>query len=186
MTAYPRFRMRIALEERAVSPEPRRRPVERSDAAALGELMLAAYRGTVDDEGETLEDAVGEVEQVLAGSYGPFASDASFVVEGHDGLVGASLVAISEPRPLLLYLVVRPDAKRRGIGTALLLQSGNALLAAGHAELDLFVTEANEPAVALYRKLGFRVIERLDAPSGDASNRVRAAGARTDRSARRS
>jgi len=162
--------MRLPLEERAVPPEPLARRVERSDVPGLGDLMLAAYCGTVDDEGETLEDAVGEVEGVLGGSCGPFASDASFVVDGEDGLVGASLVAIWdwEPRPLLLYLVVRPEAKRRGIGTALLLQSGDALAAAGHPELDLFVTEANEPAVNLYRKVGFRVVERLEDAPGDA------------------
>ena len=157
------------LEEREPSPEPRHRGIERSDAAALGELMLAAYRGTVDDEGETLEDAVSEVEGVLDGSYGPFSADASFVVEGDHRLVGASLVAIWdwESRPLLLYLVVRPDAQHRGIGTSLLLQTGNALAAGGHPELDLFVTEANEPAVGLYRKLGFEVVERLAARPDD-------------------
>jgi ribosomal protein S18 acetylase RimI-like enzyme len=159
--------MRIALEQRAVPPGPRRRRVERSDTAALGELMLAAYRGTVDDEGETREDAVAEIEQALAGSYGPFASDASFAVEGDDGLLGASLVAIWESRPLLLYLVVHPDAKRRGIGTALLVQTGNALAAKGHPELDLFVTEANEPAVGLYRKFGFNVVERIEGAPGN-------------------
>ena len=113
--------MRLPLEERAVLLEPLARRVERSDVAALGDLMLAAYRGTVDDEGETLEDAVGEVEGLLEGSYGPFASDASFVAEDDDGLVGASLVAIWdwESRPLLLYLVVRPEAKRRGISVVL-------------------------------------------------------------------
>jgi ribosomal protein S18 acetylase RimI-like enzyme len=154
--------MRIALEERAPAGELEHRTVERTDVPALGELMVAAYRGTVDDEGETLEDAVGEVEGVIAGSYGPFASDASFVAEGDDGLVGASLVAISEPHPILLYLVVRPDAKRRGIGTFLIAASGNALLGSGHPTLDLFVTETNEPAVNLYRKLGFGVVDRLE------------------------
>lgn len=156
--------MRLALEERELLSDLRHRTVERSDAPALGELMVAAYRGTVDDEGETREDAVAEVEQVLDGSYGPFVFDASFVVEGDDGLVGASLVAVWESHPLLLYLVVRPESKRRGIGSALLLQTGTALAAAGHPELDLFVTETNEPAVALYRKLGFRVVERLERP----------------------
>jgi ribosomal protein S18 acetylase RimI-like enzyme len=164
VTVYPRLRMRIALEARELASAPGHRPVERSDAPALGELMLAAYRGTVDDEGETIEDAVAEVEQVLDGSYGPFASDASFVVGGDDGLVGASLVAVWESHPLLLYLVVRPESKRRGVGTSLLIETGNALLTAGYPELDLFVTEANEPAVALYRKLGFRVFERIEAP----------------------
>jgi ribosomal protein S18 acetylase RimI-like enzyme len=156
--------MRIALEELGPPGDVRHRAVERSDTSALGALMLAAYRGTVDDEGETLEDAVVEVENVLGGSYGPFASDASFVVEHDDGLVGASLVAIVDSRPLLLYLVVRPDAKRRGVGTSLLVSTGNALREAGHAELDLFVTQANEPAVSLYRKLGFRLVDRIEGP----------------------
>ena len=160
--------MRIALEPRELAGASRHRPIERSDAPALGELMLATYRGTVDDEGETLEDAVAEIERVLEGSYGPFASDASFVVEGDDGLVGASLVAVWESHPLLLYLVVRPETKRRGVGTSLLIESCNALLAAGHPELDLFVTETNEPAVNLYRKLGFEVVDRLDGSSDDA------------------
>jgi ribosomal protein S18 acetylase RimI-like enzyme len=137
----------------------------------------------VDDEGETLEDAVAEVEQVLQGSYGPFAFDASFVVEGGDGLVGASLVAIWESRPLLLYLVVRPDAKRRGIGTALVLETANALAVAGHPELDLFVTEANEPAVDLYRKLGFRLVDRIEGPD---ERVVRSSEGRPRRRGRRS
>jgi ribosomal protein S18 acetylase RimI-like enzyme len=167
VTVYPRLRMRTSLEERQLALDLPYRPVERSDAPAIGELMLAAYRGTVDDEGETRGDAVAEVEQVLDGSYGPFVSDASLLVGYDDGMVGASLVAIWESRPLLLYLVVRPDAKRRGIGTFLIAGTGNALLEAGRPELDLFVTEANEPAVTLYRKLGFEVVERLDRPPDD-------------------
>jgi ribosomal protein S18 acetylase RimI-like enzyme len=165
VTVYPRYHMRTVLREREVSPDAHLRAVERSDVAALAELLLAAYRGTVDDEGETLEDAVGEVEQVLEGAYGPFVSDASFVAEGDDGPIGASLVAIWESRPLLLYLVVRPASKRRGVGTSLLLATSNALLHAGHRELDLFVTEANEPAVGLYRKLGFEVVDHLERSS---------------------
>ena len=156
--------MRLALEERELAGDARHRAVERSDLAALGELMVAAYRGTVDDEGETVEDAVGELEGVLGGSYGPFSPDASFVAKADDGLVGASLVAIADSRPLLLYLVVRPDAKRRGVGTSLLVGTGNALREGGHAELELFVTEANEPAVNLYRKLGFQVVDRIVGP----------------------
>jgi ribosomal protein S18 acetylase RimI-like enzyme len=164
LTVYPRFHMRIALEEREPPGDVNHRTVERSDTSALGTLMLAAYRGTVDDEGETLQDAVAEVENVLGGSYGPFASDASLVTEDGDGLVGASLVAIADSRPLLLYLVVRPDAKGRGVGTSLVVGTGNALREAGHAELDLFVTQANEPAVNLYRKLGFRLVDRIEVP----------------------
>ena len=65
MTVYPRLRMRTSLEERELPVERRHRVVEGSDATALGGLLLAAYGGTVDDEGETREDADTEIEQVL-------------------------------------------------------------------------------------------------------------------------
>ncbi|HET9248726.1 MAG TPA: GNAT family N-acetyltransferase [Actinomycetota bacterium] len=50
------------------------------------------------------------------------------------------------------------------MGSLLVAATGNALLARGRSELELFVTEANEPAVNLYRKLGFRLVDRLPAP----------------------
>jgi ribosomal protein S18 acetylase RimI-like enzyme len=156
--------MRLALTERRLPGDRPHRTVEPSDASALGELLLAAYRGTVDDEGESKEDADAEVERVFADEYGPLLRDASFVVLDGERLVGASLVASSESRPLLLYLVVHPNEQRRGLGTFLVTRSANALVAAGHSELDLFVTEANDPAVTLYRKLGFVIAERVAGP----------------------
>jgi len=36
-----------------------------SDADELGQLILDAYRDTIDDEGETLDDAVGIVQQLI-------------------------------------------------------------------------------------------------------------------------
>jgi ribosomal protein S18 acetylase RimI-like enzyme len=126
--------------------------------------MLAAFRGTVDDEGESEADALAEVEQTLRGEYGPLLDDASFVVEEGDRIVGASMTTLFESDPLLTHLVVDPGMKRRGIGTFLVAASGNALLSAGYATLDLFVTEANEPAVNLYRKLEFRVVDRVTGP----------------------
>ena len=127
-------------------------------------MLLAAYRGTVDDEGETEDDAIGEVERTVEGEYGAFLPDASFVAEDGGRIVGASLVTSFESRPFLAHLVVHPDAQRRGLGASLVAASGNALLAGSDSELGLLVTEANEAAVALYRKLGFEQVERLTAP----------------------
>ena len=126
--------------------------------------MLAAYRGTVDDEGETESYAIDEVERTIEGYYGPFVPEASLVVEQEGRIVGATLVCLFESRPCLAHVVVHPDAQRRGMAASLIVASGNALLGAGHTELDLYVTEANEPAAALYRKLGFEQVERLTQP----------------------
>ena len=131
---------------------------------ALGALMLAAYQGTVDDEGESEADAVAEVERTMGGGYGPLLNDCSFAAEEGDRIVGASMTTLFESDPFLTYLVVDPEMKRRGIGTFLIVASGNALLSAGYTRLDLFVTEANGPAVNLYRKLGFQVVDRVTEP----------------------
>jgi len=134
------------------------------DAPSLGALMLAAYRDTVDDEGETEADAIAEIERTMEGSYGAPLHDCSFVVEDGNRIVGASMVTLFESDPFLTYLIVDPQMKRRGIGTFLVEACGDALLSAGYATLDLFVTEANEPAVNLYRKLGFRVVDWVTGP----------------------
>jgi ribosomal protein S18 acetylase RimI-like enzyme len=156
--------MRLPLAERELSRPWRPHQIGSSDVRVLGTLMLAAYRGTVDDEGESLVEATAEVERTVAGEYGPFLADCSFVADDGWRIVGACMVTMWEGHPLLAHTIVHPDMKRRGVGTFLLAATGNALLAAGHSELDLFVTEENEPAVNLYRKLGFRVVDRFTGP----------------------
>jgi ribosomal protein S18 acetylase RimI-like enzyme len=157
--------MRQTLREQESSGSWRARPIERFDVPTLGALMLASYRGTVDDEGETEADAVAEVERTLSGEYGPFLSGCSFGVDDADRIVGASLVTLWEGQPISTYLVVHPDLQHRGLGTFLMATSGNALMRAEYTHVNLFVTEANVPAVSLYRKLGFRVVDRLTDPA---------------------
>jgi ribosomal protein S18 acetylase RimI-like enzyme len=157
--------MRQILREQDTASTWQARAIQRSDASALGALMLAAYRGTVDEEGESEADAIAEVERTMAGDYGPWLEGCSFAVDGGSRIAGASMVTLWEGDPFLTYVVVHPDMKRRGLGTFLMTTSGNALVTAGYSQLDLFVTEENEPAVTLYRKLGFRVVDRLTSPS---------------------
>jgi ribosomal protein S18 acetylase RimI-like enzyme len=159
--------MRLALSEGERGGPWRARPIEPGDAPAVGTVMLAAYRGTVDDEGESETDAVTEVERTLAGEYGPLIWDASSVVVDGVRIVGAAMLTEWDGHPFLAYAFVHPDAARRGVGAHLIAVAGNALLAAGHARMDLFVTEENQPAVNLYRKLGFQVVERVETPPPD-------------------
>jgi ribosomal protein S18 acetylase RimI-like enzyme len=168
MTRYPCHRMRLLLSERHLPETWAIATIDASDVPALGPLMLAAYRDTVDFEGENEEDAVAEVERTLAGEYGPMIADCSFVASHEGRVVAASLVVLAQDRPLLAHLMVQPEMSRKGIGTLLLHASGNALLRAGSTELDLYVTEGNDPAVNLYRKVGFEVIARLTEPPDEA------------------
>ena len=136
-----------------------RRTIQQDDAEGLARLMHAAYRGTIDDEGETLNEAREEIHKTFAGEYGRLLSDCSFAIEADGSLISACLVSWYEPSstPLVAFLMTHPDAKRQGHARMLLRQSMNALLEQGYSKLTLVVSEGNNPAIALYRNLGFTV-----------------------------
>jgi ribosomal protein S18 acetylase RimI-like enzyme len=131
------------------------REVEGADAEDLAVLMYEAYRGTPDDEGETLEDARAEVRKTFDGEYGTFLRFASFVSEVDGRLLGASLVTHWRGAPLIAFAMTHPEAIRQGLATSLILRSLHALAEAGYREANLAVTNANDPARRLYEKLGF-------------------------------
>lgn len=60
----------------------------------------------------------------------------------------------------LLRVAVPPSARRRGIGTAVVAAGLDRLRAAGARACFLEVAEDNRPALALYRRLGFRPVGR--------------------------
>ena len=133
------------------------------DAPALATLMLDAYRGTIDDEGESPEGAVAEVSKTLAGGYGPMVWEASFVVPSTDDprvLDSASIVTLSRDEPLLAFSLTRPEVQGRGLAGRSIRASARSLARLGHARILLVVTAGNTPAERLYEKLGFRDIPR--------------------------
>jgi ribosomal protein S18 acetylase RimI-like enzyme len=120
--------------------------------------MFHAYRGTIDDEGETFEDSSAEVARTLDGGYGQVMWNSSFLVERGGQAVAAIIVTWWQEAPLVAFVMTHPAAKGQGLGTLLLQQSINALLQEGQRELYLFVTEGNAPAQHIYTNLGFRVV----------------------------
>ena len=125
------------------------------DEPALGPLMLRAYRGTVDDEGETLEDAVAEVRKTLAGDYGDFMPACSMVAEREAHVVSATLVTRLVGQPFIAFTFTDPACQGQGLAGACIRAAMAQLLMQGERELGLMVTLANTPAVSLYTRLGF-------------------------------
>jgi hypothetical protein len=131
------------------------RRLEASDAGALAALMLDAYRGTIDDEGESLEGASTEVARVFEAEM---IWPASFCVPSPDaseGLLCASLVMLHKGKPLLAFTMTAARAKRRGLARSLIVESMHALTDLGFDKLLLVVTRGNTPAEELYESLGF-------------------------------
>jgi ribosomal protein S18 acetylase RimI-like enzyme len=77
-------------------------------------------------------------------------------VEG-DRLVGAGMAGYDGHRGWVNYLAVSPDARRVGIGRALMAEFEARLLALGCPKLSLQVREGNADALAFYADLGFTI-----------------------------
>lgn len=133
-------------------------PLEHIETLKLAELMLAAYRGTVDDEGEDLDDALTEIRATLSGEYGPLLSSASGAFCDDDGVASAIFVTGRAEIPLISYVITAPSRQRRGLGTTLIERACAVLATQGYKDVELAVT-VGAAGEQLYRRLGFRVIE---------------------------
>ena len=137
------------------------RPLRATDAGPLAALMVVAYAGTVDDHGQPPSFARVEAQRPIAGHYGEGEWAASLVAHGSgDDWIGTTLVTRDRGHLLLAFALVAPEWRNQGVGTALIVRSGNLLAARGATAWTLAVTVGN-PAQRLYERLGFRVDSSL-------------------------
>ncbi|MBK6472845.1 MAG: GNAT family N-acetyltransferase [Betaproteobacteria bacterium] len=155
-TPRRRFMLSAPVRHRPVAADPAARAPTSGDADALGALLLEAYRGTVDDDGETLVEACRLARALFAGLSGVPMWAVSEVTEREGRLVSATIVTLWQDTPLVAQLVTAPDWQRRGLARAGLQRAMNRMAAGDEAVVRLVVTQGNAPAEALYESLGFR------------------------------
>ena len=127
------------------------RPLHPEDKDSLAGLMLDAYLGTIDYEGENIDDARAEIEEYLGGD--PILT-CSRVIEMGDILVAASLVAMWEEAPLIAYVMTSSSRKGQGLARAALLSSLDCLARTTDLEVFAFITEGNTASERLFLGLG--------------------------------
>lgn len=120
------------------------------DIPALGALMLDAYRDTIDYEGESLDDAIDEVTAFFGKGASPLL-DCSVVAFDSETPVSACLVTLANDVPMISYVYTAAAWKGRGLATALIQLSLNAVAKAGYPTLSLWVTVGNAPAEHIYQ-----------------------------------
>lgn len=84
-----------------------------------------------------------------------------FVAVADGTVVGTAMGGYDGHRGWLYTVAVRPDAQRRGIGSALVRRVEAALAALGCPKVNLQVLTTNAAVVAFYERLGFAVEERI-------------------------
>jgi GNAT superfamily N-acetyltransferase len=137
------------------------RAVQAEDSNDLAILLYAAFRGTIDDEGEPFSAAVREIEKTMAGDYGHLIPECSFVIQSGEFISSACLISWYEPveGPFVVFTMTRPESKGQGLARFLLQESINTLFERGDRQLTLIVTEGNQPAQHLYESLGFKALK---------------------------
>ena len=135
------------------------RPVQTADAPSLAELMVDAYLGTIDYDGETFDDALAEVSAFLAGQRGgqPWLM-MSYVALVDSHVVGACLTGEWRERqlPIIAYLMTGANWKKHGMGRQLLYRVLKALSENGYSEVRAVITEGNKPSENLFLQVGFQ------------------------------
>lgn len=160
MTDNVKFRYEIdvsALRNGVDSHQASIRPLVRSDRCALAELMLAAYVGTTDYEGETLTEAFAEIDDWLGGT--PLVGDSFGACVG-GRLVSAVLLMSVGDAPLIAFVITDPEYKRVGLGRAVVEAAIMSLNGAGHEHVVLWITKGNTPSERLFESAGAIRVDR--------------------------
>lgn len=127
------------------------RQVSASDGEALADLMLDSYRGTIDYDGEDLDDARAEVSSFLRAE--PSLAH-SVIAEVGTEVASAVLVARVDRIPLVAYVMTRSGYKGRGLGRLVVRSALERLAADGHETVELFITEGNTASERLFQSVG--------------------------------
>lgn len=133
------------------------RPISQADVVALAGLYARAY----EMEGDALGDAVKEMESAFDGTWGTLWPEASPVA-----WIGSKPVAVVQTVrrpamedapdcPWLIEVFVDPDYRRAALARSLLVRACTVVADAGEEHIGLTVDTDNDPALTLYRSLGF-------------------------------
>jgi ribosomal protein S18 acetylase RimI-like enzyme len=144
-------------------PEVEIRPWSEADYQPSAAVITAAYRGHVDaqinDQYHTLSGSLRFLNNIVRfPGCGLFDAESSFVALDRKAKNLIGLILCSRVRSDVGHVTqvcVLPEYRSRGIGESLLGATVGSLRRRNFSMLSLTVTEANERAVALYRRLNF-------------------------------
>jgi len=147
------------------------RPWSEQEYQAAAALITAAYRGHVDseinDQYRTLTGSLRFLNNIVRfPGCGVFDPQASFVVLERRTRTLIGLILCSQVRRDVGHITqvcVLPEYRSAGLGEAMLAASTKNLRDRGFHFISLTVTEANDRAIALYKRIGFESTRVFDA-----------------------
>jgi ribosomal protein S18 acetylase RimI-like enzyme len=159
----------LSTKPPTLPPQFEMRPWSEQEYQSAAALITAAYRGHVDseinDQYRTLTGSLRFLNNIVRfPGCGTFDPQASFSVFQRRTLVGLILCSLVRPDVgHITQVCVLPEYRSAGLGEAMLAASTNNLRGRGFRYISLTVTEANDRAIALYKRIGFESTRVFDA-----------------------
>jgi hypothetical protein len=126
-------------------------PATSADPGALAMLLLDAYRGTIDDEGEGEAEARHAVDHYL----GRLLPAYSVAIKADGQLVAMSFVVVVGGRHFIDPVATAAVRKGHGLGTEAVSHSLQALARDGVSDVGAVITDGNLASERLFGRLGF-------------------------------
>jgi predicted N-acetyltransferase YhbS len=130
------------------------RRLEVADRDQVARLMHDAYMGTIDYDGESLVEAIEEIDSWLGGT--PML-DHSFCAVVDDEVVSAVLIMLVKSDPLIRSVMTHPEYKGSRLARAVSGASLTTLSQTGHSRVVLYITQGNTASERLFEALGAQV-----------------------------
>lgn len=156
MSDPQKFRYEIDLSRRPAPTEATgsrftTRTLDASDRDDLATLILGAYLGTIDYEGETIVEAGEAIDDWLDGE--PLMAHSHAAIE-NDTIVSATLTMTLDDLPFISIVMTDPASKAKGYGTAVVKATLESLRSQGHDKVAFYITDGNTASEALFNNLG--------------------------------
>lgn len=148
--------MTCKLEKQLISTTYQVNSITQKDITKIAAAMFEAYEGTVDQQEETVEEAILEVEKIINDGYGPFIAEASYWIEMEDEAAAVICINLWDEKPLITEIYTGKKFLHQGMASTLIRKSMDTLNHMGYDEIILNVTAENSNALHLYGKLGFK------------------------------
>ena len=130
-----------------------------ADQHILADLMLDSYRGTIDYDGETLDDALREVESYFARHLADSTwLETSWLAFIENDLACASLIGFWQDRdsPIIAYVMTASRWKGKHFATIGVSRSLQSLAEKNYTNVHAVITEGNVPSERVFTQIGFR------------------------------
>ena len=127
-----------------------------ADLQELAQLFIDAYAGSVDDDGEALDDARAEIGALLQGTYGVPRRESWLGIFDDEGPPLAAILCTTwKGMPFIAQVMTQPSYRERGYATSLIREFAAQVDATGGTAIGLMVTRTNT-ALDLFEELGFQ------------------------------